>query len=55
MSGMHKAIMYLVLEDKNTKLSYNLQRCLIKRERAGYGAFLDDYRYCFKTIKPNDD
>ena len=54
MSGMSSAIFYLELEGE-TKLSYNLRRCLIKRGRAGFGAFLDDYWDCINRIKPNDN
>jgi hypothetical protein len=54
MSGMSSAIFYLELEGE-TKLSYNLERCLIKRGRAGFGAFLDDYWDCINRIKPNDN
>ena len=54
MSGMSSAIFYLDLEGE-TKLSYNLRRCLIKRGRAGFGAFLDDYWDCINRIKPNDN
>ena len=50
MSGMSSTISYLELEGE-TKLSYNLKRCLIKRERAGYGAFLDDYYDCINRLQ----
>ena len=52
MSGISTAIAYLELEGE-TKLSYNLRRCLIKRERAGYGAFLDDYYDCINRLEDN--
>ncbi len=54
MSGMSSTISYLELEGE-TKLSYNLKRCLIKRERAGYGAFLDDYYDCINKLQDYDN
>jgi len=54
MSGMSSAITYLELEEEE-QLSYNLRRCLIKRERAGYGNFLDDYYDCINRLKDNEN
>ena len=54
MSGMSSAISYLELEGE-TKLSYNLRRCLIKRGDGGFGAFIDDYYDCINRLEDNDN
>jgi hypothetical protein len=54
MSGMSSAIFYLELEGE-TKLSYNLRRCLIKRGNGGFGAFIDDYYDCINRLEDNDN